>query len=619
MVRSQQAEDSERQYALLERRIRGLSTAIWRTRCQKVACVPNHGADRATLEAYQDFAVLLTRDSSVELPVVVTGGNQNGLAIVATTPASTVQSVSPSSAPLIAVEEVNPTTKNFHQLLVERWAHILLQFSKLTGYVSHPIPLARHAADILQVMRLLSVSTDASDLLSLYQFTIHRCWPEFKARVDASFEILAYPPSATLLSVLQGWRMDAQDLGSGSWPSVHISDTWLSSSLQEYGIPIAPGSHVDGPHFIFDGDTAAVWFRFLCDVLGMLLNAVFDYHALGKSTSLVKVVQSLQILSPLLDSYPINKLFSLPSLHHYLRPYRKRHPASSQLPEAYINAWSLNVMYDERPMCTVYQETEGNHILRYISSLLTWFKAATALFQFARTPGGPYIRTFHIIHVPIPPMTDSSMMQMQRPQQVVSGVGDELLSNRRLAPSKLALIRSTLAQIIPSSMTPVLNLSRMQRQTSPRHQHGEEQFWGGFHTQALAISVLKRPPDSGVTFPAPILVTKDRSESSAQHLVRSNSGPFASPSPHPTTSKCCYCCSLLYDILHHPQRYQSSLQPDIAMLNALPGFLIPWTPPPFGFGLSLDTLKVIERRLHELLLAIVKARLEEVLETSRMS
>ncbi|KAL0059436.1 hypothetical protein AAF712_013826 [Marasmius tenuissimus] len=469
------------------------------------------------------------------------------------------------------MQEVRPNNKSFGQLLLHE---------------SPSVPLTHHVADVLQVTRLLSTSTNiAHDLLSLYQFTLRRCWPEFKARVDASFDLLAYPPSANLLTVLRGWLIDARQVNSRYPTRVHIGDAWLSDALQDYGFSTIPTTHSEEtPCFLFGDENAEEWFGFLCNVLEQLMNAAFRCHMEPNQDSLLIIVKSLQILSPLLDSHPISALFSLPSLHHHLRPYRKQHPAASQNRETNIDTRQLHIMYDERIACETYHETEGNHVLRYISSLLTWFKAATGLFNHARRFGVPHIQIVDIIDDQVLPATNGRSLPMDNPHQVLATIKDEVLSTiTRIESLRRALDHVPLSIAPPDDSQP-RSLSR---------EVYEERFLGKLHTLALATSMPRESFES------------EHRSVGASASSSPPAGLFAFPSPHPATSKCCYCCSLLQDILHRPRRYHSDLPPDVTMLSALPGFLVPWTPPPFGFGVSLGTLRIIERRLHDILFAIV--------------
>ncbi|KAK1229247.1 hypothetical protein PQX77_007701 [Marasmius sp. AFHP31] len=572
---SRDTEDMEDQHLQLASRIRGLSTAIWWSRFQGVACLPRPGTDGATLETNQNVAIMLSRDLSVEPPVVVTGGWKSSLVVAATHITCTPRLFPAPPAPSSMLQEVRPNSSSFGQLLLHE---------------SSSVPLTHHVADVLQVTRLLSTSTDiAHDLLSLYQFTLRRCWPEFKARVDASFDLLAYPPSANLLTVLRGWHIDAQQVQPGYSTRVHIGDTWLSDALQNYGFSTIPTTHPEEtPCFHFGHESSETWFGFLCDVLEGLMNAAFSDHMEPNQESLLIIVKSLQILSPLLDSHPITTLFSLPSLHHHLRPYRKQNPAASQNWETNVDTRQLHIMYDERIVCETYHETEGNHVLRYISSLLTWFKAATGLFNHARRFGVPRIQIVDIIDDQVLPETNGRSLPMDNPHQVLETIKSEGLSTIPRIDSH----RQTLDYAPLSVASADDSQSRYSRSLSLSREIDKGLFLGKTHTLALATSMLKG-----------FLVSERRSVGAS--ASSSSAGLFAFPSPHPATSKCCYCCSLLQDILHRPQRYQSDPQPDTAMLSALPGFLVPWTPPPFGFGVSLGTLRIIERRLHDILFAIV--------------
>lgn len=114
-------------YAFYERRIRGLSTAIWRTQIQLSRPMGIPPKENRVLPAYRGLATLLTNSSSDGGAVTVTGRGSDPLHITVISPRfsghgsshSQPRRLQPTGKPSISVEKVCPGDSNIMRDLPE--------------------------------------------------------------------------------------------------------------------------------------------------------------------------------------------------------------------------------------------------------------------------------------------------------------------------------------------------------------------------------------------------------------------------------------------------------------------------------------------------------------------
>ncbi|KAK7049856.1 hypothetical protein VNI00_005286 [Paramarasmius palmivorus] len=595
----------QEQYTNVEQRIRGITTALWLTKAQTVALEPmklQEGSLRKRLQAYQDLSVLFTMDSSKYGPVIVTGGPTQGsslsISLVTTysrTPSSRTargsqNSQSCSVNPRVTVQRIFPSNMSLGQLVESGSA------------TTTPM---NHFCDVLQALKLSSFSGAKDDMELVHRFILARCWPEFRARIDAAQYLLQYPPSATLISVLRDWRpvLRGSDSLYGVW--VEIADPFLLGALRAVGVRIYHSTSESSGAYrcMFDESTAPGWYKLLCNILGSLFSAVFTYQVNWDRTVLVKIAYYVQVLAPLLDSVPIQTLFRTSSFRGHIGQFRKWRSHASLIHSSTINVWQTNIINDEQKVGDSFRESEGEHLTRYLHSLLAWYKASIALFQgSARLSSQPPV--FQVVLVPI---SVQSPLVMHSPADLAWQELEAVLASKfNYTLQEMAVVQNAVYRLLGS--TPVRGRSSDVR--------AEAFLPADIHALALTMTVLKGSPSPGSSSaPSPVLITQDYL--SAEHLVAPFDRLLGFPSPHPLLPKCCYCCSLLYDILYNPNRALDHVADGSGARSNGPnaasfvhsGLLVPWTPPPMGYGLSLRVLETLERELCQLLVASLLKRL----------
>ncbi|KAI3614177.1 hypothetical protein WG66_000196 [Moniliophthora roreri] len=594
--------DLQERYAHLERRIRSISTAIWLTHSQGLAFEPIRLQDsnlRKRLQAYQDLSILFTTDSSRCGPVVVTGGPTHGSSPSVTLVAGSTRTSTPRDS-----TTQGPSLMVDPRILMERIIPSSRSLTQLVESGSAAVTPMTHFSDVLQALHLSSTSTTREDMELIHQFFLARCWSEFKARIDAAQYLLDFPPSTTIVSLLKAWHpvLRGADSQYGTW--VDVGDPFLLNALRGTGIQLYSSGHDGVRRCMFDQDTALIWYRLLCSVLDGLFTITSAYHVDQDPTLLANVAYHIQVLAPLLDSVPVQHLFRTLSFRNHIHPFRKRISYASLINNSSIDHWQMNILSDEQKISDSFRENEGEHITRYLHSILSWYKASTSLFHdstcLSRQPP-----IFQVLFISV---SVDSPMTMHSPAEVAW---------RELEKALAAKFDYTLHEVAAFQT----NVYSLLRGTPIRTSHGRssdvitEVFTSiHVHTEAITMAVLKGSAPGSCT-PGPVLITQD--QLSAEHLVVPFDRLLGFPSPHPLLPKCCYCCSLLYDVLYNPNRALSRVSEDPATdYNVLDvasfvhsGFLVPWTPPPIGYGLSLRALKIVERELCRLLVASLSTQL----------
>ncbi|KAJ3800546.1 hypothetical protein GGU11DRAFT_742434 [Lentinula aff. detonsa] len=594
------------QYTLYEHRIRGLSTAIWLTKTQPLPLgVPPK--EPPNLRAYRAIATLLTTNPNEEGTITATGapvtGAPPGVTIVAPFPDPTSRG---KEKPSILVERISihPDLRSVQDLSEHRR--------------SESIDIVKHSTEVFQSLyhmlqtnfssseSLTGIPDSESKSLKISVFILNRCWKGVKVRLDAAQGLLDFKGSLTLARVLKGWSPRPEDAVAfyEQWESVRDSN--LIQLLQQERVPTQHFIYGNRAHFGFE--TASGWMKALGKTIQDLQEAV-DRHASKNSSSsdLNIMAINLRTMAHLLNSKPIQQIFESWSFQTQLYTLRKRRSHSVE-----PNRFALDTIEDERKI----GETTGHHVLRYLNSLVKWYKAVTADLPqlMARFENSPVI---HVVKVPIFPQ---GRLKMHSPIFVARERLNQFLAaesiERSYTESETRSFYAALDGLFPRR--PVATYPPLPKSTGPPL----EEFFGSVHSLAIALSVVGG--DSSSSSPHC---------TSPNWMIRAHHSRMIIPSTHSnrvppedrvlppdwgfsTSSKrCCYCCSLLDEILASSRRGFSRFDcfSDLTVpLKNYYGAFVPWTPPPLGYGLSLRTLISLERQLSAILLGGILQKLDHV-------
>ncbi|KAJ4473020.1 hypothetical protein J3R30DRAFT_3513968 [Lentinula aciculospora] len=617
------------QYALYEHRIRGLSTAIWLTQIQPFPLGAPPKEPRI-LRAYRAIATLLTASSNEEGPITVTGAPEinNSLFVTVIAPRfypDSAISCAPSrrigdQKPSISVETISinnvesPAMQDLPEYVLCNDIVLFLIFC--IRYGPAHIDIVNYSADIFRNLLYMSQDTSlSSESLTICQLILSRCWVEVKARLDAARFLLEFHGSMTLVQVLECWSPWPEDALTSRDPWEIVGDPYLVPELQRQRIPMQQ-FHND-KRFYFGLETASCWMIALCETIDDLHNSLYRYASNDSSrTHLTRMARSMRTLAHLLNTQSIQKIINSRSLQIRLDKLRKRRSYSSF--DIDTTGLARKIIEDERKK----GETAGHHILRYLFSLVSWYKAATVDLPnlMMRLPNRSPV--LHIVKVPI--LRPQGRLKMQSPILIAReelnrfltagdiecaytekelhdfNVGlDELFTRRATvnfpSPSS-SLTGSTLVDFLGSVHSLSVALAVMSGDSSSSSPHSTSPHWGSMETNSRTMLPFMH---SGHISP--------------EYLVKPSNGGFATSS-----KRCCYCCSLLDEILASSQNTPSSdsLLESTAPFRDHYGVVVPWTPPPLGYGLSIKTLALLERELNALLLGGILKNLDHVFSTT---
>ncbi|KAF5390755.1 hypothetical protein D9757_004448 [Collybiopsis confluens] len=496
--------------------------------------------------------------------------------------------------PLISVERVS---------VDDVYPRTIQDLSERSQFAVGPIDISQYAADVLHSLKHLSQPRSVmDDELPVCRFILSRCWAEVRARLDAARFLLQFRGSS-LTRVLRGWSPRADDASTclSSWESVR--DVTLAHELQQERIP-RDECHRETQCY-FSLDTAPRWMRVLCKNLDSLQEAVERYARNdAPDTQLTTMAKRMKTIALLLRTRAIQNIFNARSLDLQLHLLRKRsHVSSTVTPTCSM----IKIVEDERKD----GESAGHHVLRYLHSTVSWYSAATVDLPHIMTRLSETSPILHIVKVP-----------MLRPQYSLQMHSPFLLSKEELNK----FLRQDIEFAYSQKELRDFNLAL--EDLFPRGAskgNTFEHFHGAGH--ALAVSLAIMNGDSSMTSSAPTsphwVPTESVPRSSRskhippEHLVKPASGGFATSS-----KQCCYCCSLLSEILSFPSPKRTDSDSDSSEELTSPfrdqyGIFVPWTPPPLGYGLGLETLARLERELKALLLGGVLSRLEHAFSATQ--
>ncbi|KAJ4492357.1 hypothetical protein C8R41DRAFT_832256 [Lentinula lateritia] len=609
------------QYTLYEHRIRGLSTAIWLTQIQPFPLGAPPREPRI-LRAYRAIATLLTTNSIDEGPITVTGAPEVDASLRVTIVAP--QLLNPVSGSTRAhfrkIGDQKPSI-SVEKISVENTESRAMQ--DLPEFAQHgpaPIDIVKHSADIFQnLLHRSQTSTSSPESLRIFRLILSRCCMEVKARLDAAQFLLHFYGAMTLTSVFRGWSPRPEDVLESRDPWEVVEDPCLVHELQQERIPV---QLFNGQmRFHFGVKTATRWMGTLRKTLEELVDATNRY-ALNDSSGphLTRMAKAMRTLAHLLNTQPIQKIFNSRSLQTQLDMLRKRrsHFSIDVVPAGSV----LKITEDERQI----GETAGHHVLRYLFSLVSWYKAATVdlpslMMRLANSPPVLYIVRVPVLRPQARPKMHSPIFiaREELNRFLTSGDIEYAYTSRELQKFNAALdglFASRLAVSYPTSSAS-LNGPPL------------EDFPGSVHSAGVALAVMTGDSSSSSPHPTSphwvptettplkartIFSSVHSSQISPEYLVRPSHGGFATSS-----KRCCYCCSLLDEILSsssHSSSSPESFSEPTAPFKDHYGIVVPWTPPPLGYGLGIKTLALLERELTALLLGGILKNLDHVFSTT---
>ncbi|KAJ3712711.1 hypothetical protein C8R42DRAFT_753504 [Lentinula raphanica] len=554
------------QYAAFEHRIRGLSVAIWIAQRQSLPLgIPPK--EPANLRIYRAIATLLTTNPKEEGVITATatpvtgvripGAPLNGLTVIAPFHDSSLR-----GKPTLLVEKISIPDR-----------HSLATQEDPECPRPEPNDIVRHSTEIFQNLQYLSQTRVLrseglieraefeSQSLKITRFVLSRCWKAVKTRLDAGRFLLAYQGSATTLGkILKGWLPRHGDRLTSPEPWVSVNDTYLAHLLQHERVPRRNSNNEDSMYF--GTESASGWMKTLGKMIEDLHNATDRYASNHSSNDLAMMATNMRSLAHLLNSVPIRTIFESQSLQSQFDMLRKRKTDFSITVEP--TRTLLEIIEDERRL----NEAAGHHVFRYLLSLVKWYRAATTdlpdlLAKFAHTSLNDARSLYALLDEVFAPRSSSASCRIPSPK-----------------PDGIVL----------------------------------EEFPGNFHSLAISLSVVSGDSTSS----SPDATSPNwRLHMAGQMypLTRSKPDPptndFVTPSEwgYSTSFKrCCYCCSLLDEILASIQKGASG--PDIISDLTVPlknhyGVFVPWTPPPLGYGLGHKTLALLEQTLGAILLGSI--------------
>ncbi|KAJ3763242.1 hypothetical protein EV360DRAFT_78576 [Lentinula raphanica] len=597
------------QYAAYEHRIRGLSVAIWIAQRQSLPLgIPPK--EPATLRIYRAIATLLTTNPKEEGVITATGtpvtgvripgAPLNGLTVIAPFPDSSLR-----GKPTLLVEKIS---------IPDRHSRATQEDPECPR--PEPNDIVRHSTEIFQNLQYLSQTRVLrseglieraefeSQSLKITRFVLSRCWKAVKTRLDAGRFLLAYQGSATTLGkILKGWSPRHGDRLTSPEPWVSVNDRYLAHLLQHERVPRRNSNNEDSMYF--GTEYASGWMKTLGKMIEDLHNATDRYASNHSSNDLAMMATNMRSLTHLLNSVPIRTIFESQSLQSQFDMLRKRKTDFSITVEP--TRTLLEIIEDERRL----NEAAGHHVFRYLLSLVKWYRAATTdlpdlLAKFAHTS-----LVCDVVKVPFPVIQPQRRLKMHSPLFVARERLHSFLSASNIEHPYSQNDARSLYALLDEVFAP-RSSSASCRTPSPKPDGIPlEEFPGNFHSLAISLSVVSG--DSASSSP-------DATSPNWRLHVAGQMYPLTRSKPDPPTNdfvtpsewgystsfkRCCYCCSLLDEILSSIQKGASGL--DIISDLTVPlknhyGVFVPWTPPPLGYGLGHKTLALLEQTLGAILL-----------------
>ncbi|KAG7448887.1 uncharacterized protein BT62DRAFT_1074404 [Guyanagaster necrorhizus] len=548
-------------------RIRSLSNAIWVTEdhTPKLDSPPEK---RSIFRAYSCLATLLTRDSRQHQPVVVTGnhilGRPGNNPLVETDSAVPIpqfmtafvvvddRSRWSQSSPSRNAMDIEPQlSQPLHRVIIQPGESGLEYFSETTILTPD---ITCYAEDLMEIIFTLANSKDSERLLRACRYIFRQCWPDIFTRIFASESVIPFNHYiySSFVNFLRAWKPQPEDemciIGeTDGWEAIHRKSL-LAKLLQSKDIERDENVFEGQDEYALTLETAGEWFSILCDILEAIIDSALTFDAdRNADYELDTLIEGTSVLTEILDCAGIQRILKAPSLASHLISCEGQMDTESFEPD---NRSGHKNIDDERRD----DELPGEHLLRYLQTLLAWFDSldtlASIVAERAENEGLPTLRIVYSFQPATRNMDPASArpLLMYSPAMSIRFLLEQEDYDPLTMDEKPRVWSEEQLQDILEAV------EKLFPQPGDRYQN----FIGGVHSEALLMDYL--------------------GETMWRHFDWDNTYGFkesnrivALPLHHQT----CYCCSFLYSFLLckpvHPMNVRT---------RRFPGRLIPWTPPP---------------------------------------
>ncbi|KAK0449781.1 uncharacterized protein EV420DRAFT_1646777 [Desarmillaria tabescens] len=564
-------------------RIRSLSNAIWITE-DHIPKMDPPPEKRSIFRAYSCLATLLTRDSRQHEPVVVTGNHFLGR--TGNGPSVEMDSVAPipqfltalvvvdersqwsQSSPSYDAMDVEPQLSQIlHRVIIQPGESGLEQLSETTELTPD---ITRYAEDLMEIIFTLSKSKDPEQFLRACRYIFRQCWPDIFARVFASESVIPFNHYiySSFVDFLRAWEPQPDDemyiLGeTDGWEAV-LRTSLLAKLLQSKDIGRDENVFEGRDEYALTLETAGEWFSILCDILEAIIDSALRFDADRTAGSeLDTLIENTHVLTELLDCGGIQRILKAPSLASHLISCKGQMDNERFEPDTDPAHKTID---DERRD----GELPGEHLLRYLQTLLAWFESldtlASTVAERAEEEGLPTLRIVYS-YQPTPDATPAKPLQMYSPTKTIEFLLEQEDYDPRTMEAKPRAWSDEQLQDIHEAVEKLF----------PRPGAKRQNFIGSVHSEALLMDYL--------------------AETMWLYLDQDNMYGFKESNKFvalPLHHQTCYCCSFLYSVL-----FCKSVHPWNVRNRRFPGRLIPWTPPRLWH--NTDALNALDSHLLEMI------------------
>ncbi|KAK0452494.1 hypothetical protein EV421DRAFT_905081 [Armillaria borealis] len=564
-------------------RIRSLSNAVWISE-DHVPKLDSPPERRSVFHVYSCLATLLTRDSQQHEPVVVTGnhflGRTGNGPLMETGPIPQFLTALvvvddrfqwSQSSPSFDAMDIEPQfSQPLHCVIIQPGESGLEHLSETTELTPD---ITRYAEDLMEIVLTLSKSKDTEQFLKACRYIFRQCWPDIFARIFASESVIPFNHYMynSFVDFLRAWVPQPEDemyiIGETDGWEVILRKSLLAKILQSKDIGRDENVFEGRDEYALTLETAGEWFSVLCDILEAIIDSALRFDADRTADSeLDTVIENTQVLTELLNCAGIQRILKAPSLASHLKSCEGQMDSERFEPDDNPPHKSID---DEKRD----GELSGEHLLRYLQTLLAWFDSldtlASTVAERAEDEGLPTLRIVYSFQ----PTTGSSDPRSANPLQMYSPTMSIrfLLEQEDYDPQTMEEKPRTWSD------EQLQDIYEAVEKFFPQPGKKRQNFIGGVHSEALLMDYL--------------------AETMWMHLDQDNMYGFkesnkivALPLHHQT----CYCCSFLYSFL-----FCKTVHPWNVRNRMFPGRLVPWTPPRLWH--NTDTLRALYGHLLEMI------------------
>ncbi|KAK0494653.1 hypothetical protein EDD18DRAFT_1175543 [Armillaria luteobubalina] len=584
-------------------RIRSLSNAVWITE-DHVPKLDSPPERRSIFHLYSCLATLLTRDSRQHEPVVVTGnhflgrpGNSSLVEMGSDVPMPQFltafivvddHSQWSQSSPSSDAMDIEPHfSQPLHRVIIQPGESGLEHLSDTTELTPD---ITRYAEDLMEIILILSKSKDPEQFLRACRYIFRQCWPDIFTRIFASESVIPFNHYiySNFVDFLRAWIPQPEDEmyileETDGWEPI-LRKSLLAKILQSTDIGRDENVSEGRDEYALTLETAGEWLSVLCDILEAVIDSALRFDADRTAESeLDTVIENMQILTELLNCAGIQRILKAPSLASHLMSCEGQMDSEGIEPD---NDPARKSVDDEKRD----GESQGEHLLRYLRTLLAWFDSldtlASTVAERVEDEGLPTLRIVYSLQPTSgsPGPWPANLLQMYSPMMSIQFLLEEEDYDPLIMEEKPKVWSDEQLQDIYEAAEKLFPRSGKKRQN----------FIGGVHSEALLMDYL--------------------AEAVWVHLDQDNVYGFkesnkivALPLHHQT----CYCCSFLYSFL-----FCKTVHPWNIRNRMFPGPLIPWTPPRLWH--NTNALRAVNDHLLEMIESALNSAVRSKTPTMEM-